>query len=792
MSVLNRKLLRDLFAARGMLAAIVGIIVLGISCFVAMASMYINLEQARRDYYARCRMADFSVALKKMPTAELHRVDAIAGITEYRPRISFSVVVDIEDSARPISARVFSLPDSPAPVINNVVLRRGGYFTDRRREEVIINDAFARAHNIRPGDSVRVLLNNSVQELDVVGTAISAEFVYLIAPGGIVPDPKSYGVFYLKRSYAEEVFDFDGACNEIVGLIDGDSRETPDAVLRELETRLAPFGVVTTTPRSRMPSHWFLMSELTGLRVSVIILPAIFLGVAALILNVLMMRLAEQQRTVVGTLKALGYGNRRLFSHYVKFGGLVGLIGGILGTVAGHFMADGMTSMYREFYEFPRLANRPVPWIMALGVMIGIVFAVLGTLRGIRTILKLAPAEAMRPTPPKHARRMWLECIRPLWRVLDFRWQMTLRSISRQRMRTAVTMASAAIGASLLMVTFQMRDAMFEMIDFQFDKMLKADFEITFADEKDYSALLEARRLPGVELAEPVFNVGCTFHNGPHRKQGGITGITQDATMTKLYDTAGQPVDIPRRGLVMTKKLAEILHVRAGEFVTVVPIEGRRDRLSVPVTAVVDSFLGTAAYADFDYLNKLMGEEAAVSTVQLKVHPGHEQTRAFYRELKRRPSLQAVGAIREQKQKLTRVLVEQMMVSIVVVIIFAGMIFFGSILNASLISLAERKQEIAVLRVMGYGPREVGGLFLRENLCLNITGTLLGLPLGYWLGQLVSRLYDTELFRIPFVVRPSSYLLTVALGLLFALLAHLPVQRAVSRANWQEALNVKE
>jgi len=791
-SVLNRKLRRDLAAAKGMLAAIIAIIVLGISCFVSMASVYVNLEQARRDYYARCRMADFSVSIKKIPTAELHRIDGIPGITAYRPRISHAVVVDLEGTERPISARVLSLPDTPAPVINNIVLRRGGYFTDRRREEVIINDAFARTHQIQPGDRIRVLLNNGVQELHVVGTAISSEFVYLIAPGGIVPDPKSYGVFYLKRSYAEEVFDFDGACNELVGLLDRDSRDRPDAVLRELETRLEPFGVVTTTPRRRMPSHWFLRSELDGLRVSVVILPVIFLGVAALILNVLMMRLAEQQRTVVGTLKALGYSNRELFAHYIKFGALVGVLGGVIGTAVGYLMAGGMTAMYAEFYEFPRLVNRPKPAMMVLGVVIGVLFSVAGTLRGITTILKLAPAEAMRPHPPKRGRRILLERMQRLWRLLDFRWQMVLRGIVRQRMRTAMTVVSAAIGATLLMVAFQLRDSMNELITFQFDKLLKADFEITFADEKDYGAVLEARRLPGVDRAEPVFNVACTFHNGPHRKQGGITGITRDATLTVLYDTTGRPVPIPTHGIVMTKKLAEILHVKVGDSVVVVPIEGRRDRLRVPVAAVVDSYLGTAAYADFHYLNALMGEEAAVSTIQLKTRPGREPTRALYREFKQLPSLQAVSAIREQKQRLSRVFVEQMRISLGFVIVFAGMIMFGSILNASLISLAERKQEIAVLRVMGYGPREVGGLFLRENLCLNVTGTLLGMPLGCWLGQLLSRLYDTEMFRIPFVAAPSSFGLTFLFGVTFALLAHWPVQRSVRKLNWQQALNVKE
>ncbi|MFQ5732165.1 MAG: ABC transporter permease, partial [Planctomycetaceae bacterium] len=717
---------------------------------------------------------------------------AVPGITEYRWRITFPVVVDIDGFDRPVSGQVVSLPDAPSPVVNNIVLRSGGYFTEARREEVIVNDAFARAHRIRPGDRLRIIHNNRKQELVVVGTAISSEFVYLIAPGGIVPDPQTYGVFYLKESCAEEVSDFDGACNQIVGLLDERFRERPEEILRDVETRLGPFGVFTTTPRSRQPSHWFLKSELDGLRVSVIVLPIIFLGVAALILNILMLRLAEQQRTVVGTLKALGYGNAALFAHYLKFGGTVGLIGGVLGAAAGFALAEGMTGIYSGFYEFPRLVNRPALDVILLGVGIGVLFAVAGTLRGIRAILKLAPSEAMRPSPPKRGRRILLERWGFLWKRLGFRWQMVLRGIFRQRLRTIVTVGTAAVGAALLLVTLHMRDAMFAMIDFQYEKVLKADFELSFASQQNYGALYESRRLPGVESAEPLFHVGCTFHNGHVRKQGGITGVIRDARLTGLFDTAGNRVTVPNVGVVLTRKLAETLHVRAGDTLVIVPVQGLRERIRVPVASVVDSYLGTGAYAEFHYLNRLVGETAAVNAVQLLVKPGPDETRAFYREVKRLPTVQAFNAIRDEKDKLTGVLVDQMMIGIVVVILFAGTIFCGSILNSSLISLTERQNEVALMRVLGYGPRDVGSLFWRENLCLNTTGTLLGLPLGYWLSWLIDNLYDTELFRIPFVIEPQSWALTLLLGFVFAAVSHWPVQRAVNRMNWLAAINVKE
>ncbi len=470
----------------------------------------------------------------------------------------FQVTADLENAIKPIAGQVLSLPDQPAPVINNILLRSGTYFSEERKEEVIINDAFARAHGLKPGDSLHLLLNNRRQKLTIAGTAISAEYVYIVSPGSFIPDPETYGVFYLKQSFAEEVFDFEGASNQIVGLLSPDVGERPDRLLDEIERRLDAYGVFSTTPRRDQPSHLFLMSEIDGLRVQATIVPGIFLGVAALIINVLMMRIADHQRTIVGTLKALGYSNRQLIAHFIKFGLAIGSLGGLLGVTGGYVIAGALTRLYVQFYEFPRLINQPYWAIVASGLAISIFFSAAGTLRGIRMILKLAPAEAMRPKPPAKGHRTLVERIRPLWTHLDFRWQMVLRGVFRQRMRTLVGVLASAAGASLLLVTFHLHDAVHEMIEFQFDKVLLSDFDLSFKDERDIGALYEAQRLPGVDFVEPQFSVGCTFRHGRYEKQGGITGLVPHSLdhsppgerRTHSHSENGTRDDPPARGPV--------------------------------------------------------------------------------------------------------------------------------------------------------------------------------------------------------------------------------------------------
>ncbi|MHC4413806.1 MAG: ABC transporter permease [Planctomycetota bacterium] len=792
MSVLDRKLRRDLLGARATLLAILMVIVVGIACFVGLGSAYSNLERSRLAYYAQCRMADFSIELKKAPLTAVKRLAEWPGVAEVRPRIVFDAVIDLNHVAKPLNGQVISLPDAPRPIINGIVLRRGSYFTGNRLAEVIVNDAFARERGIHPGQTLHIILNNRRQRLFVVGTAISSEFVYLINPGSIVPDPKNYGIFYVKESFAAEALDFDGACNQIVGLLAPEVRDRPQPVLDDIEHRLSAYGVFAATPQSRQASHRFLSDEIAGLRVTAGILPTIFLGVGALILNILMMRLAEQQRTTIGTLKAVGYTNRSLAWHYLKFGVLVGIVGGVVGVGLGHLFAQGMIVVYRRYFEFPRLENRVVPLVFLGALVISVVFSALGTLRGIRSIMRLDPAEAMRARPPAGGGAIALERARWLWRRLGFRWQMVARSVWRNKWRTIVGMLSAALGSALMLLAFYFNNSMDYLISFQFEKVVLSDFDLMFKGERDAGALLEAKRLPGVDDAEPLLHVPCEIRHGHRARKAAITGILPGATLTVPRDAAGHRLLIPERGLLMSRKLADILGVSSPDDVTIVPIKGRREPKVVPVVRTTDAFLGMATYANLGYLNALIDEEEAVSSVQLKATSSPARRLALYHALKELPAVQAISDNDETKETLVRMLLDTMKISITALIAFAAAIYFGSILTTSLVAIAERRRDVATLLVIGYEKRQVGGIFLRESLVVNTIGSLLGLPLGLWLILVIIEQYETEVYRMPLVLEPTSFVLTIGLGVAFTILAQGLVQRAVNRLDWLEALNARE
>ncbi|MGM0487449.1 MAG: ABC transporter permease [Planctomycetota bacterium] len=791
--MLNRKLARELYQSKGLLLAITSIVAIGMTCFISMRSAYHNLRQAKTRYYRQCRMADFWIDLKKAPLVEIAALEAIPGITQLTPRIQFAATVDLEHVSKPLNSLVISLPDRRQPVVNDIVLKRGDYFTHQRRNEVIVNAAFARHHNIHPGSWIHLLLNNRRQELFVVGTAISSEFTYLLGPGALIPDPSSFGVFYIKKSHAEEVFDFNGAANQIVGRVAPQQHHRLETILDTAEQQLDAYGVFGTTPRRLQISNQFLEGEIAGLGATAAIVPAIFLVVAGLVLNVLITRLARQQRTVIGTLKALGYTDWHVFTHFLKFGLGVGIAGGALGSVLGYLSATGMTVMYRQFFEFPELQSGVYWYTHAVGMVVSLLCAILGSLRGARAMLRLQPAAAMRPELPRGGNKIWIEQFGHWWSSLSSAWRMTLRGVSRHPLRTLAGMFAAAMGAGLLLTGFMFMEIQNYLIDFQFHAINRSDIDLAFESERSEAALDEVKRLPGVDHAEPALNVACTFLRGPYRRKAGITGLLENARLTTPRDAQGQIIAIAESGIVLTDRLADILHADAGDTLTIIPVKGERRPVEVPVTAVAESYIGLAAYADIHYLSQLVNEHFTMTGAQLQTNHGKSDQLELYHELKQIPAIQSVTARQDMIDNLVDTLVKNQYVFIVMFVLFSGVVFFGSIVNSSLVSLAERQREVATFRAMGYGPWWVGGLFLRENLLVNTLGALLGLPFGYFLVQLTSLAYEqNDVIRLPVVSSPWVWIGTMALAFAFTLCAHAVVQWRVHHMDYLEALNVKE
>jgi len=330
-SPLDRKLLRDL-RRLWLQAVAVGIVLgCGIAIFVMATGMYGSLEASRDQYYARSLMADLAGSLVRAPDRIAVDLAAVPGVAGLEARASGVGLLTIEGVIEPVSARLISLPADRRPRVNDLVLKRGRWPEAARSAEVLVNEAFAEAHAIEPGLRLPVLIRGQRKTVEVVGIASSPEFVFAVAPGDILPEPRRFGVLWMNREALGSALDLDGAFNDVVLRLQADA-DRP-AVIASIDAQLARFGGRGLYGRDRMLSARYLSDELSQLRTLASILPPIFLMVAVFLINVMLSRLVATERANIGLLKAFGYANATIGSHYAKFALAFCLGAAVLGIV---------------------------------------------------------------------------------------------------------------------------------------------------------------------------------------------------------------------------------------------------------------------------------------------------------------------------------------------------------------------------------------------------------------------------------------------------------------------------
>jgi len=790
--VLLRKQVRDIRERKYALLILIMIAAIGVGGFVGMLGVYYDLYGARQRYYANNRLADFTINMKRGPLWLVERVASVGNVVRAEGRVSLPVQVDLAGREDPITATAVSVPAERQPLLNALTLLRGVWISGEDRKEVIIDDTFATANGLGPGNVMKVTLFDEQVEFLVVGTALSPEFVNLIPPdGGWSPDPERYGIVYIEEKFMQDRCDLAGAYNEIVGSVHDRSRTAVSNMLELIEDELEPYGVLSSVPYWQQPSVSYLEDELTGLKVSVTIVPTIFLGVSLLALNILMGRMVKQQRVVIGTLRSLGYSAGDIRRHYLGYGLSIGLAAGLLGDGFGWWLQGVMLDLYGTFYRIPDTRPEFYLGVYGVGFLLSVGAAMLGTVKGVFYASRLEPADAMRPPPPEKGGKIFLERVGFFWNHVSFRWKLILRSIFRNPFRSGVSLLASLIATSLIYTTLAQNDSLQHLMNFEFEKISHQDYTITLRDPQGLSVANEIGGLPGVTAVERQLVVGCDFARGSLNKRLGIIGAPKGAVMHTPLDKNGERILIPADGLVLSRKLAEILEVEVGERLTMRPLMGRRTTVETTVMGISENYFGLTAYADMDYLSGLLGE-ARVSNVVLCRRDKTVAAREFIRELKRRSRVVGIGERGRLFTQMHETFGQMMGTMMVVMIFFAGLIAFGSVLNTAMVSVSERQREIGSLRVLGYTNRQVAAIFSGESLVLNFVGIFLGLYAGIGQMYFVARAYDTELYRFPAVIKFSSLGYSALWMVFFAGLAQLIVYRIICKLEWLDVLKVKE
>ncbi len=763
------------------------VIAAGISTFIMAMTTLDTLVLTRDTYYRDYRFVDVFASVNRAPESLRDQIEQIPGVDRVQTRVVAPVKLTVSGFNEPVTGQVVSVPDYGEPLVNRLHMVRGRALDPVREDEVILNQVFADAHRLQPGDTLEMIVKGRLQTLTVVGVALSPEFIFQMAPGSIMPDFKRFGVLWMSRAALGKAYEMDNAFNDVALTLQ--SGADAEDVIVNLDLLLAPYGGRDAQQREWQPSHRIFQNDLDQLRQMALMFSGIFLGVAAFLLNIVISRMISTQREIIAAMKAFGYSNMDVGIHYFGYVSMIVATGLLIGTGAGIWLGQRLSSLYMEFYRLPYLEFELRLPVLSVAFVITFLAAGLGTLFAVYRAVILPPAQAMHPEPPARFRRSLIEKS-GLGSYLPHMARMIIRHIGRKPVKSTLSVLGIALACAILVVGTFFRDAFDYLIDIEFGLSQREDITVSFSEPVSMHAYYDLMRMDGVLYGEVFRTVPVRLVNGQRDYLTAITGYQQQRDLHRPLDTEHKPVVITGGGIQLTDYLGELLGVQTGDDLVVEVLSGRRPVQTVRVTGLVNQYFGLGAYMDLHTLNRLMFEGDAISGVYLKIDAAYESQ--IVTALKDMPGVANFESNRNIVAAFNETSAEMVYIFVGFISLLAGIITFGVVYNTARIALSERSRDLASLRVLGFTRGEISYILLGELALLTVLSIPPGMLIGRGLAWFMIQEIPREMIRVPLIIDYSTYATAALVVVIASLVSSLVVRSSLDHLDLVSVLKTRE
>lgn len=784
-SMLDRKLLRDLWRMRAQVLAVALVVAAGITGYCGSLSSYDTLQALQDSHYQRSRFAQVFAEGKRAPMAVLPQLASIRGVAEIEVTQRFDVLLDLPGVVEPLSGRLIALPAHGLPTMNRLTLMRGAWIDAPESNQALVNETFANAHGLRPGSRANALLNGKLESLLIVGTVISPEYIF--PSRGSFGDERSFGIFWVGRQRLVAAFNMEGAFNTAAVRLEPGASEP--AVIKALDERLDRYGFTGAFGRADLPSHRVLSQEIAQWKVYGTTLPVVVMGVAMFLLNVALTRQIGTQRGQIAALKALGCDNKLLGAHYLKFVLVIVLLGAPLGVAGGAYFGYSVSQLYAHFFRIPDFEYRMLAWIPMSAVLLSVLAAGAAVLGAVRRVVLLPPAEAMRPpTPPSFGPSLGERL--GLGRLVSPAVRMLLRDFERRPLRALLTTLGMASAVGVMVAGTWWRDSVDYLLDVELRQRDRQDLTVAFTDPVSDTALYDLAQIPGVLRAEALRAAPVRLTHGLRSHRTSIIGMQADAQMSPWMDARFQLARWPTHGVVLNSRLAEHLGLAVGDRVHLEVLQGARQQAELNVVAFSHEQMQWVAHMDERALNHLLGQGQVISGARLLIDSRLRES--VLEQLKHTPrvaGLMEIGPVISYVRDNTA---HNVLFFSSIMAVMGGAIAFGVVYNNARIALAERAWDLASLRVLGATRGEVSGLLLGELAAEMLLALPLGCALGAALAWSIVTLSSQQEVQLPFVIQPRTFAFACLVVLGAGVASALIVRRQVDRLDLVAVLKSRE
>jgi len=786
--MLKRKIVRDIRENKMAYIACTVVIVIGLVAYTSMSIAKDNLFMAREEFYEQFHFADIFARVKAMPYSRINELLDIQGIELVHGRLVKDVRVFMPEQDKNIYLRMISLDADTSHSLNQVQLLKGS-FPEKDERSILLGDKFFEAHHLTLNDSITVIIEGKKEELKISGTGQSPEYIYALKDAqAIAPDPEAFEVAYMSYESMERLFNQPGMVNDISFTLKQGFEFKDVEIL--LKNKLEKYGLESLVERKDQISHAMLDQELMQLENMTKSVPILFLGIAAIILYIMLKRLVESQRGQIGTLKAFGYRTKEIMWHYLSYGLAIGLAGGILGGLLGTALSIIMTRVYQTFFSLPNLEGRFSLKYLLFGIVLSVVFCMIAAYQGTKGILKLQPADAMRPSVPVFNKKVWLEKIPGFWAAFTVQGRMAVRNVIRNKGRSFFIFIGIVFTFSMMAAMWSMDSMIDVMVMEQFTKVQKQDVKITFTKPmRSDNIMREIYLQKGVHWAEPMIEVPITLKYLNRKKDVILLSSIENSRLYNLLDKDGNKIPMPEDGMLISELIARQLNVRVGDRVQVESIWAKDSPAYTYIAGIVPQYIGANVYMGQNALYEMLRQKGFATSVLISMADN------YIPDLKEKyNTAQFIRSIDERQQSI-REYEELLEMSTFVIWVMAAMAVitgFAIVYNTGIITLAERQRELASLRVLGMYPKEVLEVISVEQWFLGVLGIIAGIPMAFAMNKGLAVSMSSDLFSIPGITSTEA-LIQAFFGTIFAIwLAQKWVFRKVKQLDLVEVLKERD
>ncbi len=753
--MLIRKMFRDMKTNKTQFISIFLMAFLGVFIFAGVGGEWVGLQKTSDKFYTGTNLADVWIYGKSFSREDAEAVKKADGVTGVQRRLTLDAVAQFDNSPD------ITLHFVEKNEISKCLTVTGEEFSGEK-DGIWLDDMFAKARGLKTGDKITVAAHGITLEKEILGTVLSPEYVYATGGNDIVPNHANFGFAYLPaKAFPAGV---DMVYTDL--LVTTDTSADP-AFEESIGSALKGHYSVYLS-RDNLQSYSMFHEEIRQHRAMGLVFPIVFLAIAMLAILTTMTRMVNNQRTQIGTLKALGFKKQKIFMHYISYGFWLSLAGALLGAVIGPL------TLPRLFYKSMQTTYTLPEWKPALSPMffamalLTVCACTLATYFACKSNLKDSPAQTLRPKAPKIMKRKAIENT-SFWAGLGFNVQWNLRDIFRSKLRSLMAVVGILGCSALLVCAFGTQDSLDDVITWQYSDINRFETKLSLSEKATGEQIASIIKLvDGEALMEGAVEVKA---NGV-KKTGGLM-VEDNVTLIKATGADRKFIDLPSDGLSISYKLAGLLGVKKGDAVS------------------------WHIYGDEKWVTSTIG-----TVYRTPVAQGITVSRGFFEKLGFTFSPtsiitgQKVGSLPDGAESkwssddLTQsytTMTEAMNIMVYILIIAAALLAVVVLYNLGVLSFTERQRELATLKVIGFQSKKIRRLLLTQNIWLTVAGLLLGIPCGKWLIDfMLSFMGDS--FDMMSVITVSTVVVSTIATFLLSILVNLMFSGKIKRIDMVSSL----